>query len=57
MRLLGTIRHVTLLHIRPPWAAPADAARWDVYAASAGEATTRQWGGHPGNFELMVKQG
>lgn len=57
MRLLGTIRHVTLLHIRAPWAAPADAARWHMYAASAGEVTARQWGGHPGNFELMVKQG
>lgn len=57
VQLLESVRHVTLIHIQPPWANPADDARWRLYAASAGEASSRQWGGQPGNFELMVKQG
>lgn len=55
--LLGGIRHVTLIHIHPPFASPADAAKFGLYAASAGEVSSKQWGGQPGNFQLMVKQG
>lgn len=58
MRLLGTLRCVTLLHIHPAWAPPADAARFELYQRGAADVSSRQWGGgQPGNFQLMVKQG
>ena len=59
MRLLGTLRHVTLLHIHQPWASPAELERFSWYAAGAGgnvDPSLKQWGDQPGNFALMVKQ-
>lgn len=56
VRLLGTLRHVTLLHIHPPFASPSELERFRWFAEGAGEASTRQWVGQPGNFGLMVKQ-
>lgn len=32
-------------------------AKFEAYARSASDVATQQWGGQPGNFELMVKQG
>lgn len=49
---LSRIRHVTLQFAAPPFASEVDAqefARW--------EQRHWQWGGKPGNFKLMVKQG
>jgi hypothetical protein len=57
VRLLGTLRHVTLIHIHPPFAPAADCAKFELYKGGASSTASRQWGGQPGNFELMVKQG
>ncbi|PRW56345.1 glycosyltransferase-like protein [Chlorella sorokiniana] len=57
VRLLALVRHVTLIHIHPPFASAAQQAKFEAYARSAGDVATQQWGGQPGNFELMVKQG
>ena len=57
VRLLRLLRHVTLMHIHPPFASAADHAKFELYAQGASEASSRQWAGQPGNFQLMVKQG
>jgi hypothetical protein len=56
--LLSRMRHVTLAPLTPPAAANAtaeDAARWARFVAFRGNHW--QWGGRPGNYALMVKQG
>ena len=55
--LLSRIRHLTLIHIHPPYASPADRAKFELWGAAAAATANRQWAGQPGNFELMVKQG
>ena len=57
VRLLGTLRHVTLMHIHPPFASAVEQAKLELYDQGASEASSRQWAGQPGNFQLMVKQG
>lgn len=57
VRLLGTLRRVTLVHIHPPFASAAASAKFRLYQGAASSTASRQWGGQPGNFELMVKQG
>ena len=52
VKLLGSIRSVQLIHLHPPWATSEDTAKFEFYAQQA-----KQWGGQPGNYELMVKQG
>ena len=49
---LSRVPAVRLIHIHAPWASPADAAKYELFARA-----TPQWGGRPGNYELMVKQG
>ena len=41
----------------PPFASAAEQAKFELYAQGASEASSRQWAGQPGNFQLMVKQG
>ena len=50
--LLSGIAPVRLLHLHDPWARPEEQAKYELYSRQA-----RQWGGQPGNYELMVKQG
>jgi hypothetical protein len=57
VRFLSSIRHVTLMHIHPPFASPADLAKFELWTHGSGITSQRQWTGQPGNFELMVKQG
>jgi hypothetical protein len=45
------------MHIHPPFASAAEQAKLELYAQGASEASSRQWAGQPGNFQLMVKQG
>lgn len=50
--LLSGVNHVTLQFLAPPFASAKD-----VEEFAAWEARHWQWGGKPGNFRLMVKQG
>lgn len=52
VELLSRIRHVRLMHLRPPFASAEERTKFEFYAQQA-----QQWGGQPGNYELMVKQG
>ena len=49
---LSSIAHVTLQFLAPPFASARDIERFAVW-----QARHWQWGGKPGNFQLMVKQG
>lgn len=49
---LSSIKHVTLLFLAPPFASAGDIAQF-----AAWQGRHWQWGGKPGNFNLMVKQG
>ena len=49
---LEQVRHVSLIHVHPPWASAKDGALLDLYAG-----LSRQWKGRPGNYALMVTQG
>ncbi|GMH41555.1 hypothetical protein BSKO_09465 [Bryopsis sp. KO-2023] len=52
VEVLNGIDHLTLIHIHSPFATPTDNAKFRVWTK-----LHKQWGGKPGNFELMVKQG
>jgi len=49
---LSSIKHVTLLFLAPPFASAGDIEQF-----AAWQGRHWQWGGKPGNFNLMVKQG
>ncbi|KAI3436820.1 hypothetical protein D9Q98_006230 [Chlorella vulgaris] len=57
VRLLAQVSSVTLTHIHPPFASPADLAKYALWTGGINASSHRQWGGQPGNYELMVKQG
>lgn len=52
VELLSGVQHLRLMHLHPPWASTRETAMFEFYSRQA-----RQWGGQPGNYELMVKQG
>ncbi len=52
VKLLRSIRSVQVIHLHQPWATAEDTIKFEFYAKHA-----KQWGGQPGNYELMVKQG
>eukprot|EP00210_Caulerpa_lentillifera_P008089 g7723.t1 len=49
---LSRIHHLSLIHIHPPFASDNDLVDFATWTQAH-----KQWGGKPGNFELMVKQG
>lgn len=49
---LRQLAPVTVLYIHEPFASEMELSAYNRYKSSA-----RQWGGKPGNYELMIKQG
>ncbi len=52
VRALQEIMHVTLIHIHDPFLKGVERQKYSLWVQRNG-----QWGGQPGNYDLMVKQG
>jgi hypothetical protein len=53
VQLLQGLSALTLIHLHKPWASEQEVLQFAMYRLAGG----RHWGGRPGNYELMVKQG